>query len=65
MGTEQLKKIAAIAGLLLVLVLIGRWIYIRVTPDPYTQELNESADKINKKLDELKREQQKPSNTAP
>lgn len=65
MDAAQVKKVGAIAGLLLALLVVGRWIYIRVTPDPYTRSLYESADKINKKLDELKREQQKPSNTAP
>lgn len=65
MDAVQAKKIGGAIAVAVALLIVGRIIYVRVAPSPEAQEFNNSADKINKKLDELKREQQKPSNTAP
>lgn len=61
MDAAQAKKVGAIAGLLLALIVVGREIYIRVTPDPDAQRMNDAADRAYQRLEELKKKQNAPN----
>jgi len=49
------KKIVTYIGCFIALALVGRMIYVRVTPSPEAQKLNNAAQEIDRKLDELEK----------
>ncbi|MGG6269594.1 hypothetical protein ACQ4M3_36575 [Leptolyngbya sp. AN03gr2] len=51
----NVKQVPMLLSCVVAVLIVGKLIYDRIAPAPMSQELNESADRINSKLDAIKK----------